>query len=105
MASNDDTEKLDERFQLFRNLSPGAREKLSNMASWFETNEGNSLFQQGAPGLGIYLLAEGEVEQHHITPQGKKMIFALSGPGSIVGTETLFNKENHISTAEVTSEK
>ncbi len=105
MSSNEETEKLDAKFQIFRNLSPEARDELSDMASWFETNEGNSLFQQGAPGLGIYLLAEGEVEQHHITPQGKKMIFALSGPGSILGTETLFNKENHISTAEVTSGK
>ncbi len=105
MSSNEKTEKLDAKFQLFRDLPPEARDELSNMASWFETNEGNSLFQQGAPGLGIYLLAEGEVEQHHITPQGKKLIFELSGPGSVIGSETLFNKENHISTAEVTSGK
>lgn len=76
---------------------------LHPLITWFQTQKGNSLFEQGAPGLGVYLLLEGEIEQYHLTPQGKKLIFELSGPGGIIGTETLFNKENHIATAEVVS--
>lgn len=55
--------------------------------------------------MGIYLLYEGEASQRRITTQGKKLVFELSGPGSVIGTETLFNKENHIATAEIISEK
>ncbi len=93
--------KLKENFPIFNCLSSVVLKDLVKMVSWFKTNEGNSLFQQGAPGLGVYLLLEGEIEQHHLTPQGKKLIFKLSGPGEVIGTETLFNKENHIATAEI----
>lgn len=104
MAPNEEPH-LKDTFYFFQNIKSEVREILSNMISWFEATRGNSLFQQGAPGLGVYLLEEGEVKQYHITPQGKKLIFELAGPGSVVGTETLFNKENHIATAEVTSEE
>ncbi len=96
---------LDERFDPLKPLASEARSELSDLVSWFETQEGDSIYQQGAPGLGTYLLYEGSIKQYRITPQGKKLIFELRGPGSIVGTETLFNKENHIATAEVISGK
>lgn len=102
---NSDKQKdLKGLFIPFKSLKKKDWEELESIISWFETQEGNSLFQQGAPGLGLYLLTEGEVEQHHIAPRGKRLIFGLSGPGEIIGTETLFNKENHIATAEVISE-
>lgn len=103
--NSDKNIELRDSFPLFRSLPVGDLEELKPLISWFTPNEGNSLFQQGAPGLGVYLLLKGKVEQYHLTSQGKTMLFELSGPGKIVGAEVLFNKENHVSTAEVTSEE
>lgn len=91
-------------FQDIYSLPEENRKRLQTLITWFEAQQGNSLFQQGAPGLGVYLLAEGKVKQYRLTRGGKKMILELSGPGALVGTEALFNKENHVTTAEVVSE-
>ncbi|MBS3736842.1 Crp/Fnr family transcriptional regulator [Candidatus Bipolaricaulota bacterium] len=80
-------------------------EALQPLITRFQIQRGHSLFQQGAPELGIYLLFEGKIKQFRLNAGGRKLIFELSGPGEIVGTETLFNKENHIATAEVISEE
>jgi CRP/FNR family transcriptional regulator len=48
-------------------------------------SEGGSIFQQGDPARGVYLVRSGRVRATLFSPQGKLLIDRLLGPGALMG--------------------
>lgn len=71
---------------LFLNLS---HEDLSFHPEEFtqvlEFEKGQTLFQEGAPAYGYYLLCEGRIKLAKRSPNGKKSLLEVLGPGDIIG--------------------
>jgi len=53
-----------------------------------EYERGQTLFPQGAPQYGYYIVCEGAVKLVRRLTQGKKLIVAVLSPGDILGMET-----------------
>lgn len=68
-----------------------SREDLSfhpeDFTQLLEYERGQTLFPQGAPQYGYYIVCEGAVKLVRRLAQGKKLIVALLGPGDILGLE------------------
>ena len=95
-------EEFEKKFPNFLELSQKDFSHLWNRISWISFQKGETIFQQGAPGLGIYFLLRGEVKVSHRTQVGKKLTFKVAGPGDYLGLCTLFNKENYITYSKPT---
>jgi|GEM_PF-2130078 len=103
MSKSGENEKpnIKELFPIFSSLNSDECEFISNKISWIDSQEGDTLFQQGAPGLGLYLLARGQVKLCRRTPAGKNIIQKIVGPGEMLGVPTFFNKEKYTCYAKV----
>jgi CRP/FNR family transcriptional regulator len=68
-----------------------SRKELSLHPSQFtqtiEYEKGQTLFQEGAPVYGYYIICEGAVKLSRHLSGGKKLIVAVLGPGDILGLE------------------
>ncbi|MBS3813612.1 Crp/Fnr family transcriptional regulator [Candidatus Bipolaricaulota bacterium] len=95
---------LVEHFPIFEHLHKEEIDELERRINWFDCLKGDSLFQQGAPGLGLYLILKGQVKLSHRSRSGKNTTLKISGPGELLGVPTLFNKENYIGYANVLEE-
>jgi len=57
--------------------------------------EGQLIFEEGEPGLGVYLLTQGKVKLAKRSTGGRRQILKLVGPGEILGEEVLFHGEGY----------
>ncbi len=92
---------LPEKFPIFDSMREEEVRELEERISWFDCLEGDSLFQQGAPGLGLYLILSGQVKLSHRSKSGKTTTLKIAGSGEMMGVPTLFSKENYIAYANV----
>lgn len=54
--------------------------------------EGRLIFEEGEPAFGVYLIDSGKVKLTKRTPEGRRQILKLIGPGEILGEEVLFRE-------------
>jgi CRP-like cAMP-binding protein len=81
--------------QIFRNLSLGEIKEISTHATPVRYPRGNFIFEIGDPAEYLYIVQEGSVKLHSISPSGKGMTFEISTSGdtlngSALSTETYF---------------
>lgn len=61
---------------------------------------GETVFHEGDPVFGVYLLCAGRVKCVKRTVGGKKIILAVAGPGEALGLDSAFGHGPHASSAE-----
>ena len=78
------------RAAFFQGLEPELIEQLASIAFFKKYRQGEIIFQEGDPGLGFHLVAEGRVKVFKSGPDGKEQILHLFGPGEPFGEVAIF---------------
>lgn len=63
--------------------------------------KGSTLFMQGQPSNGVYILCQGRVKLSTGSKDGKVIILHIAEPGEILGLSSTITDSMHIATAEV----
>ncbi len=81
---------------LLGDLNDSEIEKLSKIVSQETYPKGKTIFKEGDPTKGIYLIRKGKVEISKITPDGWKQTLAVLKDGHFFGELSLIeDKKNH----------
>ncbi|RLE33558.1 hypothetical protein DRJ58_03495 [Candidatus Acetothermia bacterium] len=80
---------------VFEGLSPEAWEELRSLMRPLELAAGETVFHEGMPSFGLYILCEGKIKVAKHTRGGHSQILKLLGPGEILGEKTLFDGETY----------
>jgi len=71
--------------RLFCNLQPAALQRLSEITSTATYPKGASLFVEGQPSRGVFILCAGHVKLSTSSADGRTLILRISEPGEILG--------------------
>jgi CRP-like cAMP-binding protein len=71
-----------QRCRLFARLQPAARNRLAECAELHEAAAGATLFRQGDPCPGMFIVGSGLVRVYKLAPSGKEQVLHLAGPGA-----------------------
>lgn len=100
-GGSDQTNKCEEKdFPVFECLNHKAIRELRGLIREIEFGEKQMIFQQGAPGLGAYLIYKGRVKLVNRMPNGKKQLVEIFGPAELLLEGSLFDKELYKSYAK-----
>ena len=101
----DDIRPLLSRFELFAGLPDGVADLLASVAVRREIQAGATLFRQGTPRTGVYLVVDGHLELVRERPGGTEgpERLVLLGPGEVVGESALLQGSEHSTTARAVS--
>ena len=75
---------------LFADLAARDRQRLAGRASLRRFSAGETLFRQGTPALGFYVVASGKVAVTRQGGEGRGRLLHLFGPGEVVGEVPTF---------------
>ncbi|MGY4706165.1 Crp/Fnr family transcriptional regulator [Candidatus Bipolaricaulota sp. J31] len=80
---------------IFQGLSPEGWAELRSLMHPLELGAGETVFHEGMPSFGLYILCEGKIKVAKHTRGGHSQILKLLGPGEILGEKTLFDGETY----------
>ncbi|WP_339132804.1 MAG: Crp/Fnr family transcriptional regulator [Candidatus Electrothrix sp. GW3-4] len=78
---------------LFQKLSDELINQLVNLARQKNYQKGETIFLEGWPVAGFYLVAQGQVKIFKSSPNGKEQIFYVLGPGEPFGLTPIFHNK------------
>ena len=79
-------------FRIFSDLKDKETAKLQESIRTIRYERGETIFPEGAPAFGFYLIFEGMVKLVKRSMRAKSQILKIVGPGEILGETTLFDK-------------
>lgn len=85
---------------LFRDLSARDRAELDRMTTITSVARGRIFYQPEDVGEVLFLIKEGRVQLYRISPEGKKLVIATLGPGTLFGEMALLGQQMHNAFAE-----
>lgn len=85
---------------LFRDLSERDRAELDRMTTITSVPKGRVFYQPEDVSEVLFLIKEGRVQLYRISPEGKKLVIATLGPGTIFGEMALLGQQMHNAFAE-----
>ncbi|MGQ9490975.1 MAG: Crp/Fnr family transcriptional regulator [Anaerolineae bacterium] len=85
---------------LFRDLSERDRMELDRMTTITSVPRGRVFYQPEDVSEVLFLIKEGRVQLYRISPEGKKLVIATLGPGTIFGEMALLGQQMHNTFAE-----
>jgi CRP-like cAMP-binding protein len=85
-------------------LSPELLQALDAIKSVRSLDEGATLFQEGSPATGIYLVESGAVRVLLSNAQSKKQLLEIAGPGAMFGLSETLSGEKYRTTVEADDE-
>ena len=71
--------------RLFCNLAPAALQRLSEITSSATYPKGATLFVEGQPARGVFILCAGHVKLSTSSSDGRTLILRISEPGDLLG--------------------
>ena len=80
---------------LFQSLTPRERDLVLSHGRRRVIYRGQTLFSQGAPHEGIYLIETGRIRVFYIAPSGREITLAYWYPGNFVGGPEIFGGGTH----------
>ncbi|WP_321495145.1 Crp/Fnr family transcriptional regulator [uncultured Desulfobacter sp.] len=75
---------------LFSGLTPDQQNTLLSLSRELTVDKGELIFQEGDPGNGFYIVAQGKIKVFKISFEGKEQILHIYGPGHIFGEVPVF---------------
>ena len=88
--------------EFFCNLPPDAFSVLQSIRVSHAYPRGSTLFMEGQPANGIYLLCQGHVKLSTYSEDGKAIILRIAEPGEILGVSSVISGKAHEATGQVT---
>lgn len=85
---------------IFRDLSHGEIERIAKMTRMITTPKGRVFYVPGETGEVLFLLKEGKVELYRLTPDGRKLVVDIVGPGTFFGDMACIGQNMRDSFAE-----
>lgn len=90
--------------QVFRDLSPNELKEMDRQLTMSTCESGKIFYMPNDSGEVLFLLKKGRVQLYRIASNGKKLIVATLGPGSIFGEMTLVGQGMHNTFAQAVNE-
>lgn len=90
--------------EIFRDLSRPEIEGIDRQLSMSTSPPGNVFYMPDETGEVLFLLKKGTVQLYRLTPEGKKIVIATLGPGSLFGEMSLIGQGMHSTFAEAVDE-
>lgn len=90
--------------EIFRDLSRPEIEAIDRQLSMSTSPAGNVFYMPEETGEVLFLLKKGTVQLYRLTPEGKKIVVATLGPGSLFGEMSLIGQGMHSTFAEAVDE-
>ncbi len=87
--------------RLFCDLPPAALKKLSEITGTATYPKGATLFVEGQPSRGVFILCMGHVKLSTSSADGKTLILRISEPGDLMGLAATISGKPYEVTAEV----
>src|ERR1700694_5927090 len=87
--------------RLFCNLNPQALQRLSEITSSATYPKGATLFVEGQPSRGVFILCTGHVKLSTSSADGKTLILRISEPGDLLGLPATISGRDYEVTADV----
>src|ERR1700730_6609799 len=87
--------------RLFCNLAPAAVQRLSEITASATYPKGATLFVEGQPSRGVFILCTGHVKLSTSSSDGKTLILRISEPGDLLGLPATISGRPYEVTAEV----
>jgi CRP/FNR family cyclic AMP-dependent transcriptional regulator len=85
---------------LFRDLSDRDRVELERMTTITTVARGRVFYQPEDVSEVLFLVRQGRVQLYRISPEGKKLVIATLGPGTLFGEMALLGQQMHNAFAE-----
>lgn len=85
---------------LFSGLDDAARESIAQLALARRVPAGQTLFREGEPTDGFYVVLEGQVKVYKLSPGGRQQILHVFGPGQAFAEAAMFAGETFPAFAE-----
>lgn len=85
---------------LFRELSERDIAELDRMTTITNVSRGRVFYQPEDVGEVLFLIKQGRVQLYRISPEGKKLVIATLGPGTLFGEMALLGSRMHNAFAE-----
>lgn len=92
-------DELLQRVPLFRSLGEEDRKRLAELADRRLFNKGDSLFHEGDPSDELFVVVQGRVKVHKITPSGRDVILELFGAGDPIGAVAVYEEQPYPASA------
>jgi len=87
--------------RLFCNLPPEALQRLAEITSSATYPKGASLFVEGQPARGVFILCAGHVKLSTSSADGRTLILRISDPGELLGLPATISGRAYEVTADV----
>jgi CRP/FNR family transcriptional regulator, cyclic AMP receptor protein len=86
--------------ELFRDLSDRDRAELERMTTITNVPRGRVFYQPEDVSEVLFLIKQGQVQIYRISPEGKKLVIATLGTGTLFGEMALLGQQMHSAFAE-----
>ncbi len=86
--------------ELFRGLPVRDIAEIERITTLTTVPRGRVFYRPEDPGERLFLLQEGRVQLYRISPEGKKLVIATLGPGTLFGEMALLGQQMHNAFAE-----
>ncbi len=86
--------------ELFRDLSDRDRTELERMTTITNVPRGRVFYQPEDVSEVLFLVKQGQVQLYRISPEGKKLVIATLGAGTLFGEMALLGQQMHNAFAE-----
>src|SRR5271154_4750965 len=93
-----------ESIALFRSLNREELQTLRFIAQERQFATGREIFQEGAPGDGVYFVKDGQVEIAGLVGGNTRRVFSQLGPGEIFGEMSVIEDRPRSATATAASD-
>lgn len=94
-----DTPDLLARIPYFRALPGPQRVALARRLRSVGFAPRQRIFEEGAPCTGLWIVADGHVKVHRISPRGREQVLHVEGPGATLGEVPLFDRAGYVASA------
>jgi len=89
---------------IFRDLSEAEVHEIDRATTITSAHRGKILYMPEETGEVLFMLKEGRVQLYRISPEGKKLVIATIGPGTVFGEMAFIGQGMHNSFAEALEE-
>lgn len=86
--------------ELFQDLSPKEMEELDRITTISTVRRGKVFYRPDESGEVLFILKAGRVQLYRISPEGKKLVIASLGAGTLFGEMALLGQQMHNTFAE-----
>ena len=86
--------------EIFQDLSPKEMEELDRLITLSAVKKGKVFYRPEETGEVLFIVKEGRVQLYRISPEGKKLVIATLGAGTLFGEMPLLGQQLHNTFAE-----